>query len=56
MRFALVLAAGCGVTSIDVKTPAPAAEVAPPFTLATQHGTAFAPSGDVVLVFYRGHW
>ena len=56
MRLALVLAAGCGVTSIDVKTPAPAAEVAAPFTLTTQDGASFAPTGDVVLVFYRGHW
>jgi hypothetical protein len=56
MRLALLLAAGCGVTSIDVKAPAPAADVAAPFTLTKQDGTAFSPSGDVVLVFYRGHW
>ncbi|MDB4961204.1 MAG: hypothetical protein JWP01_1203 [Myxococcales bacterium] len=59
-----VTAAGCSaVTSIQVAAPAAvtATEVAPPFELASHQGgrvrlaDALA-TGDVVLVFYRGHW
>jgi hypothetical protein len=57
-------AVGCGtVTSIQVAAPAAvrATDVAPPFELASHLGgqvrlaDALA-TGDVVLVFYRGHW
>ncbi len=61
MRSSLfaIAAAGCSVTGIDVKTAAPAASTATPFSLRDQNGTAFDLAdthGDVVLVFYRGHW
>jgi hypothetical protein len=59
-----VTAAGCSaVTSIPVAAPpaVTSTDVAPPFELASHQGghvrlaDALA-TGDVVLVFYRGHW
>lgn len=61
----LALAAtGCGlVTGIEVTAPPTVTAAAPaaPFALAAQDGRTVAlaellAAGDVVLVFYRGHW
>ena len=63
--IALVVAAtGCGVvTSIEVAAPpaVTATDLAPPFALTSHQGQTVRladalTAGNVVLVFYRGHW
>jgi hypothetical protein len=58
----MALASGCGVvTSIEVTAPPTVAATATPFSLADQRGVnvtlaSLLATGDVALVFYRGHW
>jgi len=63
MRAALLLAAsGCSlVTNIEVTAPPTVAATATPFALGDQRGSevtlaSLLATGDVALVFYRGHW
>ena len=59
MRALALLAAGCGVTALDVREPAvPLAShaSAKQFTLGTFDLSDALAKGGVVLVFYRGHW
>jgi hypothetical protein len=59
--LAWIALAGCGLTSIDARAPAPTTTRAAPFSLQAHTGATVTlgselEKGDVVLVFYRGHW